>query len=100
MMGSECGTGGLYSCSSLQILLNFGGVLVIESSGFFVEAHVAVIDVVHISFFIECSSPTILGALLNPIQKRINQNFKPLHFAHCTVNSHNQPPILAPQRVL
>ena len=35
-------------CSSLQVLLDLSGVLVVESSSFSVEPHVPVVDVVHI----------------------------------------------------
>ena len=56
----------LYSSSSLQVLFDLGGVLVVESCSLFVKLHVPLIDVVHVSLLIEGTATTELGTLLDP----------------------------------
>ena len=56
----------LYSSSSLEVLFDLGSVLVVEPCGLFVELHVPLIDVVHISFLIEGTPTAELGTLLDP----------------------------------
>lgn len=50
-LGCICGIQ-LHCCSSLQILFDFCSEFIIVSSSLFVEPHVAVIDVVNISFLV------------------------------------------------
>lgn len=60
----------LDSCSSLQILLDLCRVFIVESGCLLVEAHVAVVDIVHILLLVESSSATVFGAFFNPTKDK------------------------------
>ncbi len=61
-----------HSCSSLQVLLDFGRVLSIETLQLPVELHVPLVDVVNVCVLVKCPPTTVLGSLINP-GKEISQ---------------------------
>ena len=59
-------------CSSLQILLDFGRILSVESFQFLVEAHIALVDVVDVLFFVKRTTTAVLVSFLHSVEQDIH----------------------------